>query len=401
LLFDAVVLHYASFNVVGNLVDAASSIRIVLPGNNCVVRENHGLLLADLQTCKHLQTCRLADLRMWSVNGMSRLNDTSVGKIRGLQATSTAQGLFAVLAYDHRGSLRRLMCPDAPDTVSYADAVALKLEIVTALAPHASGVLLDPVYGASQAVAAGSLPGWVGLLVALEETGYAGDASARRTRPLPGWSVAQIKRMGASAVKLLVYYHPDAGEVTAAQEALVSQVADKCRQHDIAFFLEPMSYGVDPDAPKGSALFARDRTRVVVETARRLSRMGADVLKLEFPVNVAHEADESEWRAACRLVSEASVVPWALLSAGVDFATFQRQVEIACQEGASGYLAGRAVWQEAVALAGEARARFLREEAARRLDALAAIADREGRPWTEFYPPQLVPEGWYRTYGAA
>ena len=50
---------------------------------------------------------------------------------------------------------------------------------------------------------------------------------------------------------------------------------------------------------------------------------------------------------------------------------------------------------------GEARVRFLREEAAKRLDILIAIADREGRPWTEFYPPQSVPEGWYRTYGGA
>ena len=110
----------------------------------------------------------------------------NVGKRRGLQATSTARGLFTILAFDHRGSLRRMMCPDAPDTVPYADAVALKLEIVAALAPHASGVLLDPIYGASQAVVAGAgtgaLPGRVGLLVALEETGYAGDTTARRTR---------------------------------------------------------------------------------------------------------------------------------------------------------------------------------------------------------------------------
>ena len=125
------------------------------------------------------------------------------------------------------------------------------------------------------------------------------------------------------------------------------------------------------------------------------------MLKLEFPVDVAHEPDESLWRTGCRRVSEASPIPWALLSAGVDFSTFQRQVAVACQDGASGYLAGRAVWKEAVGLTGVARAQFLREEAARRLDTLAAIADREARPWTEFYPPQAVPENWYPTYGGA
>jgi tagatose 1,6-diphosphate aldolase len=327
--------------------------------------------------------------------------DISVGRRRSLQATSTGQGLFTILAFDHRGSLRRALRPKAPDTVPYADVVSFKLEVLGALAPHASGVLLDPIYGAAQAVVADDLPGQVGLLVAVEETGYAGDTTARRSNILPGWGVAQIKRMGAAAVKLLVYYHPGAGEATAAQEELVRQVASECHQQDIALFLEPVSYSVNPDVPKSSAAFAQDRARVVVEIARRLGPLGADVLKLEFPVDVVHEPDEAAWRSACRRVSEASPVPWALLSAGVDFDTFQRQVEVACQEGASGYLAGRAVWKEAVGLAGEARARFLREEAARRLDLLAAIADREGRPWTEFYPRQSVPESWYQTYGGA
>jgi tagatose 1,6-diphosphate aldolase len=285
--------------------------------------------------------------------------------------------------------------------VSYVEVVALKLEIIAALASHASGVLLDPVYGVAHAVMDDSLPGRVGLLVAVEESGYAGDTFARRSRILPGWSVAQIKRLGASAVKLLVYYHPDGGEVTRAQEEMVRRVADVCHQQDISLFLEPVSYSQDLEGPKDSAAFAQDRVQIVVETARRLGRSGADVLKLEFPVDVDHEPDESAWRVACRLVSEASTIPWALLSAGVDFATFQRQVQIACQEGASGYLAGRAIWKEAVTLKGEARARFLREEAAKRLDTLMAVADREGRPWTEFYPPQPVPEGWYRTYGGA
>jgi tagatose 1,6-diphosphate aldolase len=325
----------------------------------------------------------------------------SVGKRRGLQATSSEQGLFTILAFDHRGSLRRAMYPQSPDTVSYSDVVSFKLEVLGALAPRASGVLLDPIYGAAQAVAADSLPGHVGLLVAVEETGYTGDALARRGRIVPDWGVAQIKRMGASAVKLLVHYHPDAGEAAAAQEMLVEQVADECRQHDLPLFLEPVSYSVDPDVPKSSAAFAKDRTRVVVEIARRLGPLGADVLKLEFPVDVVHEPNEDARRSACRRVSEASPVPWALLSAGVDFDTFQRQVEIACQEGASGYLAGRAVWKETVGLTGGKRTRFLQEEAIRRLDLLAAIADREGRPWTEFYPPQSVPEGWYRTYGGA
>ncbi len=46
------------------------------------------------------------------------------------------------------------------------------------------------------------------------------------------------------------------------------------------------------------------------------------------------------------LENAASSAPWILLSAGVDFDEFAIQVRIACTAGASGFLAGRAVWQD-------------------------------------------------------
>ena len=88
----------------------------------------------------------------------------------------------------------------------------------------ATGTLLDPEIGAAQAIADGSLPGGAGLLVAVEATGYEGPSTARVSRILPGWSVEQAKRMGASAAKLLVYYHPAAANA-ADQERLVAEVA--------------------------------------------------------------------------------------------------------------------------------------------------------------------------------
>ena len=46
--------------------------------------------------------------------------------------------------------------------------------------------------------------------------------------------------MGASAAKLLVYYHPDAPNA-ADQERLVADVAADCRAADLALFVEPLS----------------------------------------------------------------------------------------------------------------------------------------------------------------
>jgi tagatose 1,6-diphosphate aldolase len=81
------------------------------------------------------------------------------------------------------------------------------------VAPFASAVLLDPKYGAAQAIAAGLLPGSKGLLVSMEKSGYSGDRAARITELLLDWDVTKAKRMGASAVKLLIYFRPDLKEV--------------------------------------------------------------------------------------------------------------------------------------------------------------------------------------------
>lgn len=325
----------------------------------------------------------------------------SVGKLRGLEATSSPAGLFTILAFDHRQSFVKLLNPQAPEKVPYEEVVAAKIQVVRALAPYTSAVLLDPVYGAAQAIVSGALPGQAGLLVALEETGYEGGDTARISTLLPGWSVEKAKRMGADAVKVLVYYHPEAGEVAERQEALVAQVIQDCRRAELACFLEPVSYSLDPSHGKDSPGFAAVRPGLIETIARRLGDLHPDVLKLEFPVDARYGVGEKIWREACRNVSEACSCPWAVLSSGVDYATFARQVKAACLEGASGFIAGRAVWQEGISLPYEERERWLREQGVARLVELDEIAVKYARPWRDFFPglDEPVREGWYLEYG--
>ena len=54
--------------------------------------------------------------------------------------------------------------------------------------------------------------------------------------------------MGASAAKLLVYYHPDAPNA-ADQERLVADVAADCRAADLALFVEPLSFSIVEGEP--------------------------------------------------------------------------------------------------------------------------------------------------------
>lgn len=310
-----------------------------------------------------------------------KMTPLTTGKTRRLQQCATPNGHLTILAIDHRNNLRRSLNPTDPAAVSDEALVDFKLAVVAALAPETSAILIDPQYGAAPAITTGALPGATGLIVALERTGYTGAPAQRAARVselLPDWSPRKIERLGANGVKLLVYYHPDAP--TAPQvEALVQQVATSCLEADIPLFLEPLSYSPDPAQSK---LPPEERCRVVVETARKLTAIpGVDVLKAEFPVDISAVPDEAEWRAACLEMTEASRVPWVLLSAGVDFETYLRQVAVAALAGASGVAVGRAVWKEATGLSLAERATFLSTVARGRMARVAALCRALARPW--------------------
>ena len=320
----------------------------------------------------------------------------ALGARRGIAACASARGTFAVLALDHRQNLRKELRPDDPDSVTYDEMVEFKQAVVRALAPVATGTLLDPEIGAAQSIADGSLPASAGLLVAIEATGYEGPSTARVSRVLDGWSVAKAKRMGASAAKLLVYYHPEAANA-ADQERLVADVAAECRAADLALFVEPLSYSL----VEGERLAGEARRVVVVETARRLTAIGGDILKAEFPYDPS-VTDRSRWREACVELDAASLVPWVLLSGGVDDATFEAQVSTACDAGASGILVGRSVWAEAATMAPVERDAFLATIGRERLGRLADLVDTVGRPWhsrpSRLTTSPLPGDGWYRDY---
>ncbi|MEA1872766.1 MAG: tagatose 1,6-diphosphate aldolase [Chloroflexota bacterium] len=327
----------------------------------------------------------------------------SIGKLRGLQQLADSKGIMTMCAIDHRGALKRALNEKNPGAVSYQDMVDFKLDLCQAVAPFASAILLDPEYGAGQAIAAGLLPGSKGLLVSMEKTGYSGDSTARITELLPGWSVKKVKKMGASAVKLLIYFRPDLKDVASKQLDLVARLAGQCLEEDIAFLVEPVSYPIEEDEAS-SKKFAEVKPGLVIETARQITALPIDVLKAEFPADIKFEQDEVKLLGLCQELNRASRLPWVLLSAGVDFESFRKQVKIACKAGASGFLAGRALWQEGAQIRSrEERMNFFQNTAAPRLKELAEIADSYGKPWYsrlgakngEFVP---VIENWYRSY---
>jgi len=327
----------------------------------------------------------------------------SIGKLRGLQQLANPKGLLTMCAIDHRGALKRAMNAEDPDAVSYQDMIDFKLDLCRAMVPFASAILLDPIYGAGQAIAAGVLPGHTGLLVSMEKTGYSGERTARITELLPDWSVKKVKKMGASAVKLLIYFRPDLKAVASRQLDLVARLADQCIEEDIPLLVEPVSYPVE-EIGVSSKRFADMKPALVIETARQVTALPIDVLKAEFPADIKFEQDEGKLLGFCQELNQASRLPWVLLSAGVDFEMFKKEVEIASKAGASGFLAGRALWQEGVHIRSRAeRMNFFKTTAASRLKELAEIAGKYGKPWyfkmgAENGEFAAVAEDWHKGY---
>ena len=306
------------------------------------------------------------------------------GKARRIQTVADSRGVFKILAADHRDSMRALIDPDHPEDVPASTLTDIKLAVIRGVGAMASGVLLDPVYSAQQAIVSGALSGQVGFLSAIEEQGYLGDPHSRQTTLLTGWSVEKAARLGASGIKLLIFYNPNAGDAADRQDELVSAVVADCARYDIPLFLEPLGYPLESQP--------YDREQVTIETARRLSALHPDVLKLQFPVDGRQESSPETWQESCAKLAEACAVPWALLSFGDPYDLFKAQLEVACEAGCSGFMAGRAVWREVITAPAGERAPIVGKIVLPRFKGLCEVVDRHAAPWTtKADPPDHVP----------
>jgi tagatose 1,6-diphosphate aldolase len=318
------------------------------------------------------------------------------GKIRHLDRCTDALGVFSVLAIDHRRNLQDSM-EHAHGAITRDQFVGFKQAIIEILSPEASAILTDPEFGLAPALEGGFMPSQAGLLLPLEVTDYSIDMARRHFAPIPDWGVDKIKRIGADGVKLLLYFHPDAPNA-GYQVDVVAQTVEQCAAWDIPLFLEPIIY-----APDGQFASSQQFTEVLVNAAAQFADMGVDVLKMQFPAEIALEPNENQWFEACMALDDvcrARGTPWALLSAGVSFDVFRQQTVMACEAGASGVIVGRAIWNEAVSLADDALGDFLKHTASERMAQLVEICALDARGWREVAAPRMSTFGddWMQRY---
>ena len=313
--------------------------------------------------------------------------ELSAGKLWGLRRLADADGRFKRVAVDQRPPVKNLIRAKRADgEAPYADVAQVKSLLVEELHPEASALLLDPHFAFPTAIQ--HVPAARGLLLTLEDSVFDDTPGGRRSSPIDGWSVSKIKRAGGDAVKVLAWYRPDASdEVIAHQQEFVATIGDACRREDIPYLLELLVHPMGPDATP-----VADHGDAVLRSVEAFAdeRFGVDVFKLESPVAPGHvpdpDGDGSDTADAQALFDELGRIagrPWVMLSAGARAADFFRVCAFSYRAGASGYLAGRAIWWEALqaypdveavraGLAGQALD-YMRE--------LNALTDAQARPW--------------------
>jgi len=286
-----------------------------------------------------------------------------LGKQRGLRRMATQQGHFTMVALDQRPPIANLIAAKrniAPSAVGFDDMVSAKRLLIDTLGPMASAMLLDPNYAFPAGLE--NLPAHTGLVVTLEDHRFKDTAEGRLSHSIKNWSVEKIKLAGGDGVKVLAWYRPDAEpDVLAHQKQYVKNIGDECRRWDIPFVFELLVYPF-PKSTRHTLDYVESPEKMpelVLESVREFAQpqYGVDLFKLESPLpgatlptrdgSASHQRAQAYFDQLGTICRDAGI-PWVMLSAGVTSAQFIRVMEYAYAAGAHGFLAGRAVWWEAL-----------------------------------------------------
>ncbi|MEL6233461.1 MAG: tagatose 1,6-diphosphate aldolase [Pseudomonadota bacterium] len=313
----------------------------------------------------------------------------SPGKQWGLRRMADAQGFFMMTAVDQRPPIKGPIAAHyGTDEAPYDDVAAVKALLTEVLQDASTAMLLDPHFAIPRGLPCLS-PG-KGLIVTLEDSVFAETPGGRLSAEIDAWSVGKIKRLGGDAVKVLAWYRPDADpKVCAHQQEFVKRVGAACAKFDIPFLFELLVYPLASDSEKTGNYeeMASKRADHVLRSVEVFAapEFGVDVFKLESPIAAKDvpAAGDAATQALFDEMGRLAGRPWVMLSAGAGKPEFQRILEYACAAGASGYLAGRAIWAEAFRQFPDLQAMRdgLVAESLPYMHRLNAIVQAAGTPW--------------------
>ncbi|WP_164667735.1 tagatose 1,6-diphosphate aldolase [Virgibacillus doumboii] len=322
------------------------------------------------------------------------------GKKRGLEAISNQNNVVLATAMDQRGSLGK-MIRSYNETISYEEGLTrFKEGVSEILGNQSSSLLLDPEYGWQGAE---KLEESIGLIMAYEKTGYDASEKGRLPNLVDFYAVQDLVKRGTDAIKLLIYYDTDEEEkYNDIKKAFIKRVGDECKQNDVLFILEPVSYSAVNLDSKGEE-FAKRKPQIVEYFMEEFSKeeYSIDLLKVEVPVQIFNiEGNEQydnytpiftqeEAREYYRRCSKKSKLPFIYLSGGVTNEQFIDTLHFAKDSGSrfNGCLCGRAIWKDGVqAFAKDGKDdyyKWLKSTGLRNLEKVTKAIEETATPWDE------------------
>jgi tagatose 1,6-diphosphate aldolase len=296
----------------------------------------------------------------------------TTAEFRGYQQICGPDGAMMVIACDQRGGMRTLLSDDPAVQATIGTGILgdTKADITRYLAAEASCVLLDATCAVPRVVDEGILPRHVGLVIGLDDSGWdvAAEGGYRLSKLVPGISARRVRTLGGTGGKIMVYLRADRPEANRHNLAILDHCVADFATEDLLLVVEFLTYRLDGESPEAYAAAIPS----LIEGGTRLCLdRGAKVLKIPYPGTPE----------ACAAVTRmAGPVPWAVLSAGVDHATFLGQIETAMGHGASGVIGGRALWKDCISLDRAVTRERLRGIAVPRLREIQAVLARHARP---------------------
>ena len=281
-------------------------------------------------------------------------------------------GALAMVAVDQREALRGMFAAHQSTPVPDSQLTQFKVDVARELSPFASALLVDQEFGIDAIIDQKALQGSCGLIAAADLlVGPAGGA-ATDTAVDPDVDPIRMRDIGSVGLKFLVLWRSDESPDVRAQ--LVEDFNKLCFVSGLPSIIEII---VKPPTDT-SRSFNREEELIIA--AREAAAWKPDLYKAEVPFH--GEGDLSLVTKNAERISEAIGSPWVVLSNGVKQPFFNEAVKACAMGGATGFLAGRAVWADIVGSADIPKA--LREVSIPRLEQLAEIVDTHAKPWSSW-----------------
>jgi tagatose-1,6-bisphosphate aldolase len=260
---------------------------------------------------------------------------------RGYSQICGDDGAMMVIACDQRGGMRTLLATNPQDQAKISNDVLglTKMDITSYLARAAGCVLVDPICAVPGLVDQGVLHRATGLLIGLDASGFDVTPEGYQiSNMVDGITARRVRAMGGTGAKIMIYLRADVPAANTANMATLRRVIADFAQEDLLLVVEFLTYRL-PDETDGDY---KAKTADLIEGGSKLCLdAGSKVLKIPYPGSP---------EACANITAMCGAVPWAVLSAGVDHATFLGQVETAMRHGASGVIAGRSLWKDCISL---------------------------------------------------